>query len=82
MNTITKIYGDEKVTLYLLSDEDGFWHWCKNCKSYPKDKDNIQDTVDRKPKDHLCPDCYDLDGKDDCEGKSKGMPPIGSIVGE
>ena len=63
------------MTLYVIGENDNFWHYCKNCSKYPFE---ITKTIIYKPKDNLCPECSKNEQNDKCEGKTIIIPPLGS----
>jgi hypothetical protein len=66
------------LTLYVTGENDIFWHWCKNCPKYPSEE-GIDQTTTERPTENLCPQCYDKESNDDCEGKRDTSMPVGII---
>jgi hypothetical protein len=61
--------------MYVIGENDGFWHYCKNCSKYPLE---ITNTIITKPKKDLCSECFENEQNDTCEGKTVVIPPLGS----
>jgi hypothetical protein len=64
------------LVLYVRGEEDKFWHYCKNCKAYPA---KIIDTTITEPEFDLCPECFENESKNNCEGKPSES--VGTISG-
>lgn len=53
----------ETVVEYVKGDEPDRWHWCKNCKQYPR---YIEQKRSKRPNCDLCDECQSRESNHNC----------------